>query len=346
MTKRDVIRWGIIGCGSVTEVKSGPALQRAQGSRLVAVMRRTPGLAEDYARRHGVPKWHEQADALINDPEVDAVYIATPPGSHLQYAMAVCRAGKCAYVEKPMARNYEECREMVEAFQRAELPLFVAYYRRALDRFLKAKELIEIGRLGRVTGVTYHYSSSHHRTIDPHNLPWRLQVPHSGGGIFMDLGSHTLDILDFLLGPIEEAAGTAVNLTGLHEAEDSVSMYMRLASGAIGTASWNFAAARDKDLIEIAGTEGRLSLSTFGDEPLALETWGGTEKFERPNPPHVQQPLIQTMVDDLLGRGKCPSTGRSASRTAAVMDAVLTGYYGTRDGAFWERPETWPGRKR
>src|SRR5918997_410384 len=152
------IRWGIIGCGDVCEVKSGPALQKAQGSRLVAVMRRDPAKAEDFARRHNVPRWYADADQLIADPEVGAVYIATPPGSHEELARKVAAAGKPCYVEKPMARNHAECVRMIAAFRAAARPLFVAFYRRRLPRFVKAKELIDAGRLGRVTGLVYRHT--------------------------------------------------------------------------------------------------------------------------------------------------------------------------------------------
>ena len=139
------VRWGIIGCGDVTEVKSGPALQKAEGSQLVAVMRRNGALAQDYARRHGVPRWYDDAQQLIDDPEVDAVYIATPPHMHKEYTLAVARAGKPVYVEKPMALNAAECQEMIDACHSAGVPLFVAYYRRALPRFVKVKELVDSG---------------------------------------------------------------------------------------------------------------------------------------------------------------------------------------------------------
>jgi predicted dehydrogenase len=109
------IRWGIIGCGEVTEVKSGPALQNARGSELVAVMRRNGKLAKDYAHRHQVPKWYDNANALIHDQDVDAVYVATPPSSHKEHTLAAARAGKPVYVEKPMALNHAECREMIES---------------------------------------------------------------------------------------------------------------------------------------------------------------------------------------------------------------------------------------
>jgi 1,5-anhydro-D-fructose reductase (1,5-anhydro-D-mannitol-forming) len=266
------VRWGMIGCGSVCEVKSGPGLYKAEGSRLVAVMRRDAAKAADYAHRHNVPQWYDDAASLIHDSNVDAVYIATPVGTHCDYALRVCQAGKPAYVEKPMARNASECQRMLAAFEQAHLPLFVAYYRRALPRFLKAHELIRSQRLGQITGVNYRYSSPSHLKTDANNLPWRLVAAESGGGLFMDLGSHTLDILDFLVGPLTDVAGTAGNIAGPYDVEDSVAMRFRTSSGALGVASWNFVSAVSEDIIEIAGTQGRIAMSTFGNEPIRLET--------------------------------------------------------------------------
>lgn len=337
------IRWGIIGCGNVTEVKSGPALQQARGSKLVAVMRRNGELAADYARRHGVPKWTTEADEIIHDPEVDAVYVATPPGSHLEYALRVAAAGKPCYMEKPIARSAAEGEEMVAAFAAAGVPLFVAYYRRGLPRFLKARELVQNGRFGPLTHIHYRYTRPTH-DHDPNNLPWRLQAEQAGGGFFMDLGSHTLDILDFMVGPLLDVAGTAVNRSPHYQVEDGVAMTFRTANGALGTAVWDFCGYGREDMIEFVGRNGRLSLSTFGDEPVRLETEAGVELFDLPNPKHIQQPLIQTIVDELLGNGACASTGQSALRTALVQDQVLAQFYSSRVDAFWRWPERW-GRK-
>jgi 1,5-anhydro-D-fructose reductase (1,5-anhydro-D-mannitol-forming) len=339
------IRWGAIGCGKVAEVKSAPGLQKADGSSLLAVMRRDAARAEDYARRHGVPRWTTDAESLIHDPEIDAVYIATPPGTHLEYALRVAAAGKPAYVEKPMARNYSECCRMIEAFAQAGRPLFVAYYRRRLPRFLKVKELIDTGRLGRVTMVSYRYADGRWRDLDPNHLGWRYFAEHAGGGLFMDLGSHALDILDFLLGPIESVQGMAANLASPCEVEDAVALHCRFAGGALGAAVWNFAGVVREDILEITGTLGKITMSVFGNEPLQLTTADGHETFDLTNPPHIQQPLIQTIVDELHGGGQCPSTGATAARTARVMDRVLSDYYGTRDDAYWTRPQTWPGRR-
>jgi len=221
---------------------------------------------------------------------------------------------------------------MVEAFRAAGKPLFVAYYRRAMPRFVRAKQVIDSGLIGRVTGCTYR----HTRLYWPDPAPeWRLDPEQSGGGLLLDLGSHTLDILDWLLGEFVEFGGGASNFSS-NVVEDAVAMHFKTSRGVIGAASWNFAAATKEDLITIDGTEGRLLLSTFGDD-LRVETSSGIERLTIPNPPHVQQPLVQTIVDDLLGRGSCPSTGETAARTSRVMDAALAAYYGGRTDAFWTR---------
>lgn len=342
MTTQPIIRWGILGCGDVCEVKSGPGFQSAEGSALTMVMRRTPLMAEDFATRHGVPNWTGDVDTLIEEPDVDAVYIATPPGTHCEYALKVCAAGKPCYVEKPMARNGAECNVMVEAFANAGLPLFVAYYRRRLPRFLKAKELIDTGVLGEVQSVDYRYEGM----ADPQRDPgWRVGAEHAGGGLFLDLGSHTLDILDYMLGPLQNPIGEARNQSGLYEVEDQVDLQFTLSHGATGCACWNFAGKQHTDLIRITGDKASLLLSTFGNDPVRLESSDGQEAIDLPNPATIQEPLIQTMVSELRGEGSCPSTGATAARTSHVMDAALQSYYGGRTDTFWTRPDTWPGRK-
>jgi predicted dehydrogenase len=316
------IRWGIIGCGNVTEVKSGPGFQKAQGSKLVAVMRRNAILAQDYAQRHGVPKWYADDQALIHDPEVDAVYIATPPNSHRTYTLAVAQAGKPVYVEKPLALNAMECQEMVTACQVAGIPLFVAYYRRALPRFLKVKELVSNGAIGELRFVEIYLTQP--LEIHPFDqFPWRLRPEISGGGLFVDLASHTLDFLDFVLGPVIRVNGFAHNQAGAYPAEDIVSAVFEFKNGIQAVGTWCFSSFEAKDRITFIGSGGKVTLSTFGNEPVQLETPSGMDVFDLPNPLHVQQPLIQQVVNELLGIGSCVSTGESALRTNWVMDQLL-----------------------
>lgn len=318
--------WGIIGCGDVTEVKSGPALQQATDSSLVAVMRRDAAKAADYARRHGVPRWYDDARALIEDPGVDIVYVATPPSTHAQYAIAALRAGKPVYVEKPMARTSDECEAMLAASRAAGLPLFVAYYRRALPRFLKVRELLLAGAIGEPRRVR----TVLHRVLDPAwgsapELPWRVRPEVSGGGLFVDLGSHTLDLLDFLLGPLEAVDGQARSVSGAYPAEDQVRM--RFACGGVaGDGEWDFCSDARRDLVEIEGDAGRLRFASFDEQPVVLENAAGRRRFDIAHPPHIQRPLVETVLAQLRGQGACPSTGESALRTSRVIDAVLRDY--------------------
>ncbi len=230
------IRWGIIGAGNVTEVKSGPGFQKTENSDLIAVMRRSGAKAEDYAKRHGIPHWYDDAQKLISDPEVDAVYIATPPDSHKKYTCQVAEAGKPVYVEKPMARSFDECVQMIAGCKRASVPLFVAYYRRQLPRFLKIKELLDAGSIGEVRFVrATQFMPPMPEDLQRDDLPWRVIPEIAGGGRFVDLASHTLDILDFFLGPIANVRGHASNQGGLYPAEDMVSCSFKFKSGIQGS---------------------------------------------------------------------------------------------------------------
>ncbi len=321
------IRWGIIGCGDVTEVKSGPGFQKAEHSELIAVMRRNGDLAKDYAIRHQVPKWYDQADLLINDSEVDAIYVATPPSSHKEYALRCAQAGKPVYVEKPMALNFAECQEMIEVCASAHVPLFVAYYRRALPRFIKVRELVEQGAIGEVRLVTMNYYRKPLQQEIEGNLAWRVLPEIAGGGKFLDVGSHTLDIIDFILGPIRETKGAAGNQAHLYPADDIVTGAFVFESGVQGIGAWSFAAFDDLDQNEIIGSKGKLTFSTFGSEPVRLTTGQGVAEFLFDNPRHIQQPLIQTIVNELIGGEQSPSHGQSAARTSRVMDQLIEGYY-------------------
>lgn len=324
------IRWGILGCGDVCEVKSGPAALNQPGSRVVHVMRRNAAKAADFARRHDIPRWSDTAAAVLADPEVNAVYVAAPPGSHEELTLAVAATRRPCYVEKPMARSAAECRRMVEAFEASGVPLFVAYYRRCLPRWVMVKELLDTARLGTVTHVDYHMTRLHR---PQRATEWRMDPGLSGGGLVMDLGSHLLDLLDHLLGPLTEVAGLARNHSD-NPVEDVVAMSFR-AGTALGTAAWNFAGSEREDVLTLTGTAGRLTLSCFGNEPFDLNG----QPFDLPSPPAVQRPLVAAMLHDLrTGQQTCPSTGHSALRTNEILDKVLDRYYGGRGDDFWNHP--------
>lgn len=322
------VRWGIVGCGDVTEVKSGPGFQKAEGSSLVAVMRRDRAKADDYARRHGVPRVHDTAIELIADPAVDAVYIATPPGTHEPLAHLAAAARKPCLVEKPMARNHAECLRMVDAFRTAGVPLWVAYYRRALPRFLNVRALLSGGAIGRLTSVHVQVTDRLATGTDLSN--WRFDPAHAGAGLFLDLASHCLDLVDFLAGPISDVRGFALNTGGAYAAEDVTGAAFRVDSRVAGTGIWNFHAGAKTDVMTFIGSGGTLSTPVFTDGDVVVTGHDRTEALPLRNPPHVHQPLIQTIVDELRGRGHCESTGESGARTSWVMDRCVEDYYGPR----------------
>lgn len=322
-----MVNWGFIGCGSVTEKKSGPAFSKVEGSKVVAVMRRNAVKAKDYAARHGIGVWYTDAQQLIEDPNVMAIYVATPPSTHAEYAIAAMRAGKPVYVEKPMAASYEECQEMLRVSKETGVSCFVAYYRRTLPYFLKVKQLIDDGLLGDISTVQVQFAIPPYATdYNRDTLSWRVKKEISGAGYFYDLASHQLDLLDFLFGPITNACGHTANIAGLYDVEDTVSATFQFQSGIVGSGSWSFVAPSNTrtDTIELVGTKGKLSFSTFMFTDIVLETSEGKTSYKEANPDNIQYYLIKSIVECLQERGtEVVSTADSAARTNWVMDRVL-----------------------
>ncbi|TDE15680.1 Gfo/Idh/MocA family protein [Dyadobacter psychrotolerans] len=322
----DQINWGIIGCGNVTEVKSGPAFNKVENSRLVAVMRRDAEKAADYAQRHGVPKWYSDVDELINDPAVNAIYIATPPDVHEEYAIKAMRAGKPVYVEKPMARNADECSRMNAVSKETGVPLFVAYYRRCLPYFVKLKELIDNKVIGdiRFVNICLQWQPYEEEVGSNPKPRWRVDPAVSGGGHFHDLASHQFDLLEYIFGPVNTASGISRNQAGLYEADDITVANFEFESGILGNGSWCYTVNKiqREDLATITGSKGRISFSFFEKFDIIVETEQGTEIFNIPYPAHVQQPLIEQIVKDLRGEGKSPSNGQTGARANLIMDWI------------------------
>lgn len=321
------IKWGFIGCGEVTEKKSGPAFNEVPGSQVVAVMSRSEKKARSYAERHHIRKWYTDAQELIDDPDVNAVYIATPPSSHATFAIMAMKAGKPVYVEKPLAASYNDCIRINRISEQTGVQCFVAYYRRYLPYFQKVKEIIQCGGIGDVINVQVRFSVPP-RDLDYHSgkeMPWRLQPDISGGGYFYDLAPHQIDLLQDLFGVITRAHGYPANRAHLYEAEDTISACFFFESGIPGSGSWCFVGheSAKEDCIEIIGDKGSLSFSVFNYEPIRLINSEGKKDIVVPNPPYVQLPIIQKVIEDLQGIGICECTAISATPTNWVLDRIL-----------------------
>jgi predicted dehydrogenase len=181
------------------------------------------------------------ADELLADKNVDAIYIATPPSTHKELALKVAAAGKPCYLEKPMARTAQESKEIMDAFEQANVPLYVAYYRRGQPRFIKARQIVQAGVLGKITDVVYRFQQNNDKLkalVEKGTPPWRVQASAAGGGLFMDVGCHALDIIDYLVGPLEDVQGRAANMQSVYAVEDVVSLTARTSSGAPVSCTW------------------------------------------------------------------------------------------------------------
>lgn len=322
-----IIKWGFIGCGEVTEKKSGPAFSQMEGSSVVAVMSRSERRARSYAERNGIARWYTDAQELIDDPEVNAVYIATPPSSHATYAIMAMRAGKPVYVEKPLAATYEDCARVNRVSEETGIPCFVAYYRRYLPYFDKVRQLVDRGVIGKVVNVQVRFAVPPREEDYARDgqLPWRVQPDIAGGGYFYDMAPHQLDFLQQLFGVITEARGIRANRGGLYEAEDTVSACFEFENGLPGSGSWCFVAHESarEDRIDLVGDRGSVSFSVFDFQPIRLHTSYGEESMAVPNPPVVQAPIIKSVVEHLQGIGVCECTSVSATPVNWVLDRIL-----------------------
>jgi predicted dehydrogenase len=178
--------------------------------------------------------------------------------------------------------------------------------------------------MGPVTSV--HLQMSRRLATEAEAGQWQFDPDISGGGLLFDIGSHGLDLLDFFFGPIAHVEAFALNTGHRYRAEDVTVASLRFASALAGTATFNFHAFERVDRLTITGANGELSTPVFDDEDVVMRTAAGTERHSPARPPHVHQPLIQTIVDELHGRGRCESTGESSARTSWVMDRCLDRY--------------------
>jgi len=316
------IKWGIIGCGDVTEVKSGPAFNKVAHSKLVAVMRRDAAKAEDYAKRHGVPKWYSNAQDLINDPEVNAIYIATPPLQHEEYTIVALAAGKPVYVEKPMALNSQAAQNMAHAAHQYDVKLVVAHYRRAQPLFLKIKSLLATNTIGEVRFVDLKMLQPKASNIIANSEEnWRINPAISGGGLFHDLAPHQLDLMLYYFGEVKQFNGLANKKDATEPVEDLVTGHILFESGVVFNGLWCFSVPENEqtDICEIYGSKGKISFSVFG-QTIKVNLNGEEEMIHFEPLPHVEQPMIEQVVTYFRGGSENPCSAEEALKTMKLMD--------------------------
>ncbi len=320
-----MINWGIIGCGDVTEVKSGPAFSKIPGSKLVAVMRRDAAKAQDYARRHYVARWYSSVDDILNDKEVNAIYVATPPLWHEKLAIAALESGRPVYLEKPMAINSNGAEKIVMTANRQGRKLTVAHYRREIALFKKVKQLIDEGVIGRVLNVQLKF----HQPFDSNLFAgtegnWRLNKELSGGGLFHDLAPHQLDLMLYFFGKPISAAGKANNESGLYDLPDVIDASIKFEHNVGFEGSWKFTAPLEdkQDTVEITGANGKLSFACFDHSRLILESNEQMEVLKFLPDLHVQEPMIRKVVQYFSGEIENPCSGEDGVTVMEMIDRI------------------------
>lgn len=318
------INWGMIGCGDVTEVKSGPAFNRVPNSKLIAVMRRDAAKASDYAERHGVPKWYNDASSLIADPEINAVYIATPPSSHLEYASAALKAGKFVYVEKPMTIDLASAIELNDFVCKSNGKLVIAHYRRHQPQFKKIKELIDEKAIGEIKLIDLKFYRKNIKAaqLDISKYAWRVDPSISGGGLFHDIAPHQLDLMYHYFGEIENAHGFSLNTNDLYSAEDIVSGQILFKNKILFNGTWcfNIGENEPKDFCEIIGEKGRIEFSFFDKQDVKVTTDKNEEIFPFEKVIHAQQPMIEQVVNYFLDKGVNPCPVDEGVKVLEIME--------------------------
>ena len=314
----------MIGCGDVAEKKSAPAYQQVTGFSLHGVTSRRSEKAVDYAHRHQVPLVFDHPQDLIDSPEIDAVYIATPPDSHHQLALQVAKAGKPCCVEKPMALTFEQCREMQQAFEAAKTPLFVAYYRRSLPAFNGIKTWLGQGVIGEVRHVNWVYSRAPYDIDLSGQYNWRTDRNIAPGGYFDDIACHGLNLFTYFWGDVIEAKGLKHNQQALYSAFDAIAATMLFSSGVTFTGHWNFASADKQDKVIVTGSKGTLEFGVFCESPALIKTAQHKTQLSMDKPSPIQLDFVQAIADQLFKGKAHPSQAQSAAHTSWIMEQILT----------------------
>ncbi len=318
------ICWGIIGCGNVTEVKSGPAFNKVEHSSLIAVSRRDPDKLADYVKRHHIPLSFTNALDLIQSEKINAIYIATPPDVREAYAIEAMQLGKPVYLEKPMALNLAACKRLKAASEKLGIKLSVAHYRRNLPLFMEVKNILEQGDIGVIKEVQITMLKKTDKAAkDPSN--WRVDPSIAGGGYFYDLAPHQIDLVFYFFGKPKSFSGTSTNKAGLYKAEDFVQGTIELENGIVCKGLWDFSInGEEKDEFLIIGEKGTIRFPVFGLF-IEVESNGQVKTIPFEAPKHNQQNHIQAVVNYFLDKGENPCSAEDAILSMEVMESFVYG---------------------
>lgn len=304
------LRWGLIGAGDIANKSVADAIQADPNSDLIAVCRRDEGRLAEFADKFSIPRRYASATDLISDPDVDAVYIATPVDCHCPQTIAAAHAGKHVLCEKPMAMEPDECEQMIQACEEANVQLAVAYYRRFYPVLARIRTWIQDGRIGRILSIGCV-------TGNPNRFPsddWRVVQNRGGGGPLMDIGSHRLDLLLSLFGPAEHVKAS-VTKSPHYEAEEMATLLIEFHQGVQGLLQCYFGTTNTPDRLEIIGTDGRIHIEDLNSGDVILASNQATEQEQHLPPENRHAPLIKDFSTAVREQTAPTVTGRFAKQT-------------------------------
>lgn len=316
----DVIRWGIVGCGNVAEYKSGPPLYQTPGSELIAVMRRDAAKAADFAQRHGAKRWYTDAEALIADEDVNAIYIASPRNQHAAHVEMAAKAGRIVLCEKPLGISTAEAQACVDVCRANHVPLAVAYYRRAWPIVQKMRELLNDGAIGQIVSARIHLAD--YFAGDP-DRPWLTSKAASGGGALANAGSHWIDLVRYLLGEVISVSAQCSSHVSGFETEDTIVVQMEMMSHALVSVSITLQSPINANELEISGTAGRLRATSLADGQLLVDRVGEeTQVLTLARSRYAHAEFIAALIDRLRLDQPSPIPGEEAVAVWRIMEAA------------------------
>ena len=316
------IGWGLIGCGDIAGKRVAAALRETPGSALVAVARKRAALAADFAREHRARRWYADWREVIRDPEVRAVYVATPVRLHAEQAVAAAEAGKHVLCEKPMALDVAECERMRAAARAHGVRLGVAYYRHHYPIVGRLRALVAAGEIGAPVFASVQ-AFEHFDPGPDHPRAWLLRRAESGGGPMMDFGCHRLEVLLDVLGPVTEVSGFPVNAhLRNREVEDTCIARLGFRRGAQAVLTVSHATRESRDTIEIFGSAGSAHIPILNQGRLRIVTAAGTREEEHPAPANLHQPLVADFVAAVQGNRPPTVTGEIGQEVSRVLAAI------------------------
>jgi predicted dehydrogenase len=318
------VRWGLIGCGDIARKRVAPALRDAEGGRLVSVSRARAELADDFAREFGADRWYADWREQVQDPEIDAVYVATPVDQHAEQTVVAAEAGKHVLCEKPMALDAESCGRMIGACSANKVRLGIAYYRRFYPLVKRIKEMLEWEEIGKIVLAQVNaFESYNPRPWEPG--AWRLDPRQGGGGPMMDFGSHRIELLLNLLGPAAEVKGFLDRVRFERKVEDTATAVFRFASGAVGQITVTHAAAEPQDTLDIYGTAGSIHVESVNRGELRIVGAFGDRLESLPPHANLHQPLIEDFVLALRKMREPGVNGETGREVQRLLDMIYRG---------------------